>query len=56
MILKKIEIKINWKDWICKAVKSKFNFQEYETIRSSGESISIGKSNIDEAGWIKSIY
>ena len=49
MKLKKREEKIKQKDLIYKANKYKCNFQQYETIRSFGESIYNGKINIDGA-------
>ena len=47
--VKKREEKIKQTDLIYKANKYKYDFQQYETIRSFGESIYTGKINIDEA-------
>ena len=47
--IKKWEEKIKRKDFIYRANKCKYNFQQYETIKSFDESIYIGKINIDEA-------
>ena len=47
--VKKWNENIKWKDLIYKANKYKYNFQQYETIRSFGESIYTGKIKIDEA-------
>ena len=46
--IKKWEEKIKRKDLIYKANKYKYDFQQYETIRSFGESIYNGKINVDE--------
>ena len=45
----KWEEKITWKDLIYRANKYRYDFQQYETIRSFGENIYIGKITIDEA-------
>ena len=45
----KWEEKITWKDLIYRANKYRCDFQQYETIRSFGENIYIGKITIDEA-------
>ena len=47
--IKKCEQKIKQKYLINKPNKYKYDFQQYETIRSFGESIYTGKINIDEA-------
>ena len=49
MKLKKWEEKVKWKDLIYKANKYNYDFQQFEMIRSFGESIYTGKINIDEA-------
>ena len=41
--------KIKWKDLIYKTNKYKYDFRQYETIRSFGESIYAGKITTDEA-------
>ena len=51
-----MERKIKRKELIYKANKYKYDFQQYETIRSFGESIYAGKSTVDEAEEIKAIY
>ena len=43
------EEKIKRKGLICKTNEYKYDFQQYETIRSFGESIYAGKSSTDEA-------
>ena len=45
----KWEEKITWKDLIYRANKYRYDFQQYETIRSFDENIYIGKITIDEA-------
>ena len=45
----KCEDKIKGKDIKCKAGKYKYDFQQYETIRSFGESIYLSKISINEA-------
>ena len=45
----KWEEKITWKDLIYRANKYRYDLQQYETIRSFGENICIGKITIDEA-------
>ena len=47
--IKKWEEKINRKDLIYRAGKYIYDFQQFETIRSFGDSIFIGKVNINEA-------
>ena len=47
--IKKWEEKIKWKDLKYKTKNYTYDFQQYQTIRSFGESIYIGKINIDEA-------
>ena len=42
------EEKVNEKNLIYRANKYKYDFQQYETIRSFGEKIYTGKTNIDE--------
>ena len=49
MKIKNWEEKIKWKNLIHKANKYKYHFQQYQTIRSFGESIYSGKININEA-------
>ena len=46
---KKWENKNKRRDLIYKTNKYKYNFQQYETIRSFSDSIFAGKINIDEA-------
>ena len=47
--IKKWEEKIKWKDLKYKTKNYTYDFQQYQTIRSFGESIYSGKINIDEA-------
>ena len=47
--IKKLKEKIKRKYWKHEAGKYKYDFQQYETIRSFGESIYAGKINIHEA-------
>ena len=47
--IKKWEKETKQKDLIFKTNKYRYDFQQYETIRSFGESIYTGKINIDEA-------
>ena len=47
---KKWENKNKRRDLIYKTNKYKYDFQQYETIRSFSDSIFAGKINIDEAG------
>ena len=47
--IKKWEEKIEWTVLIYKENKHKYDFQQYETIRSFGESIYAGKINLDKA-------
>ena len=42
------EEKIRWKDLVYKTNKYKYDFQQYDTIRSFGDSICNGKISIDE--------
>ena len=51
--IKEWEEKIKWKDLIYRTNKYKYDFQQYETIKYFGESISAGKISIEEAEWIK---
>ena len=51
--IKEWEEKIKWKDLIYRANKYKYDFQQHETIKYFGESISAGKISIEEAEWIK---
>ena len=46
--IKKWEVRIKQKDLKYKAGKYKYDFQQYETIRSFGESIYSGKISIHE--------
>ena len=47
--VKKSEEKVKRRDFIYKTNKYKYDFQQYETIRSFGDSIYAGNHNIDEA-------
>ena len=47
--IKKWEEKNKWKDLIYRAGKYKYDFQQFETIRSFSDSIYIGKINMNEA-------
>ena len=47
--IKKWEVRIKQKELKYKAGKYKYDFQQYETIRSFGESIYSGKISIHEA-------
>ena len=47
--MKEWEEKIKRKDFIYRTNKYKYNFQQYETIRSFGETIYIGKISTDKA-------
>ena len=47
--IKKWEEKIKRKNLVCKANKYKYDFQQYETIRTFGDSIYNGKTSRDEA-------
>ena len=47
--IKKWEEKIKLKNLVCKANKYKYDFQQYETIRTFGDSIYNGKTSRDEA-------
>ena len=51
-----MEEKIKRKDLIHKTNKYKYNFQQYETTRSFGESTYAGKITTDETEEIKAIY
>ena len=42
------EEKIRWKDLVYETNKYKYDFQQYDTIRSFGDSICNGKISIDE--------
>ena len=50
------EEKIKRKDLIYKANKYKYDFQQYETIISFGESIHTAKNQYKVIKWIKAIY
>ena len=47
--VKKSEEKVKRRDFIYKTNKYKYDFQQYETIRSFGDSVYAGNYNIDEA-------
>ena len=47
--IKKWEEKLKRKNLVCKANKYKYDFQQYETIRTFGDSIYNGKTSRDEA-------
>ena len=45
--MNEVKKKLNAKSWY-KANKYKYNFQQYESIRSFGENIYTGKINVDD--------
>ena len=47
--IKTWEENVRRKDLVYKTNKQRYDFQQYETIRSFGDSIYIGKISIDEA-------
>ena len=46
--IRKREEKVQWKYLTYKTNKYKYDFQQYETIRSFGDNIYTGKNSIDE--------
>ena len=56
MILKKWEEEIKRKDLKYETKQCIYDFQQYETIRSSGDNTYIRKVNVDEAETDQSIY